>query len=247
MLLLTRDRIDILESSIDMSKPRFEPFWDFRASMDFEGFAGIGHISPGLGFSNLIGVLPAQAIAALRSLAHADMIMTYHDLVPLEQDYQKVLYVRNAAIHSVLCLPPGEELSLSDSGEADFAIYEVCRITSIIYSNAVLLGLPTHSGWHRRCVGKLRDVLEATNLSAWAEYSPGVLIWSLFVGCIASYRTPHRRFFETSLRHTLLLTNVLSWNSVKQCLAEFLWSEGACEHGATVIWDAMDLENTWPS
>ena len=173
--------------------------------------------------------------------------MSYHDIVPLESDFHTVLCIRNSAIHSTLSLPPWEELSISDNGETDFALYEACRITAVIYSNAVLLGMPTHSGWHQNFVGKLRGVLQATDLSALAEYSPDVLVWILFIGAISSYRTPHRCFFETSLRDALLLTGMVSWHSVRHCLGEFLWSEDACEHGAAVIWDAMDLENTWPS
>jgi hypothetical protein len=230
-----------------MSKPRFPPFWDLGPSTDFYRFAGHGHVPPGRGFSNLHGFVSAQAITAFRSLAHADMIMSCYGIVSLEKDMHIVLSIRNLALHSTLSLPTWEELSVSDGGDTDFALYEACRITAVIYSNAVLLGLPTHSGWHRGFVGRLRDVLQATDLSALTDRSPDVLVWILFIAAISSYRTPHRRFFEASLRDTLLSTRLLSWHAVKQCLGEFLWSESACEHGAAVIWDAMDLEGTWPS
>ena len=247
MRLLRQFRIDILESSTDMSRPRFPPFWDPGPLMSFQGFAGHGYVPPGCGFSNLHDFLPAQAITAFRSLAHADLIMSSHGIVSLESDMHTVLGIRNLAVHSMLSLPPWEELSISDSGDTDFALYEACRTTAIIYSNSVLLGLPTHSGWHRDFVSRLRDVLQVTDLNALAEYSPNVLVWILFLAAISSYRTPHRRFFESSLRDALLFTGLLSWHAVKLCLREFLWSESACEHGAAVIWDAIDLEGTWPS
>lgn len=244
MLFLTSSRIDILESSTDMSKPRFPSFWEVPESRDLEGFAGIGHVSPGRGFLNLSGILTQQAATAFRDLAHADMILGYYGLVPLDQDFDKVLSIRNSAVHAVLSLPAWGELSVCDGVETDPDLYEASRIAATIYSNAVLLGLPTHSGWHRSFVGKLRDLLEATSRCVLGKLEPRLLTWILFVGSIASYRTPHRRFFESALRDILLVTGMISWHSVKQCLEEFLWSEG-CEHGAAVIWDAMDLENTW--
>ena len=246
MILLTERRIDILESSTGISRPRFPPFWDPGDSMEFTSFAGIGDISPGRGFSNLAGSITAQAAASFRSLAHADMIMAHHDLVPTKMDVKSILHVRNTAIHSVLSLPSWAELPICDRDQTDFVIYEACRTTAVIYSNAVLLGLPPHSGWHRNFVGTLRAILEAADLNAWAEYAPDVLIWCLFVGSVASYRTPHRQFFEMSLRDVLLLTGMLSWDSVRRCLVEFLWSENACQHGVAVIWDAMDLDGAWP-
>jgi hypothetical protein len=228
-----------------MSRPRFPPFWDPGESAEFQSFAGIGHPSPGRGFSTVSGSITPQAAASFRSLAHADMIME-HQYLPTNMDIMSILYVRNTAIHSVLSLPPWEELPISDQEQTDLVIYEACRTTAIIYSNAVLLGLPTHTGWHRNIVERLRAILEEADLNSWAEHSPGLLSWVLFIGCLASYRTPHRQFFEMFLRDTLLSSGMRSWRSLRRNLGEFLWSESACEHGAAVIWDAMDLDGAWP-
>ena len=225
--------------------PQFAPFWNVSDPLEFESFVGIRLNSPGLGFSNFSCSLPAEAVTAFRSLAHVDTMMAYYDVVPTEKDVNAVLYARNLAIHSVLSLPSWHELSLTDRENTDFVTYESCRIASLIYSNAVLLGLPSHNGWHRTFVSKLQSILEAADLVRWIESSSELLAWILFIGAIASYRTPHRCFFQSSLRNILLWTGMTSWRSVRQCLGQFLWSESACEHGAAVIWDAMDLEGTW--
>jgi hypothetical protein len=228
-----------------LSKPHFAAFWSVSDPLELDSFAGIGLNSPGLGFSNSSGSLPAEAITAFRSLAHVDTMMAYYDVVPMEKDVKGVLCARNLAIHSVLSLPSWHELSITDRKNTDFVTYESCRITSLIYSNAVLLGLPSHNGWHRAFVRKLQSILETTDLVRWVESSPRLMVWMLFIAGIASHSTPHRCFFESSLRNTLLLTGMTSWRSVRQYLQEFLWSDSACEHGAAVIWDAMDLEGTW--
>ena len=229
-----------------MSRPRFPPFWDPGESMEFQSFAGIGHPSPGRGFCNLSGRITAQAAASFRSLAHADMIMAHRDLVPTKMDIKTILCVRNTAIHSVLSLPRWQEIPVSEQEQTDIVMYEACRTTAVIYSNAVLLGLPPHGGWHGNFLGTLRAILEAADMNVWAEYSPDVLVWCLCIGATASYRTPHRQFFETSLRDTLLLSGMLSWCSVRRCLGEFLWTDSGCEHGMAVIWDAMGLDGAWP-
>ena len=222
----------------------FVPFWDASNPPEFETFPGFGLDPPGIGFSNLSNNLPGEAVTALRGLARVDAVMAYFD-VPMNKDVETVLHARNSAIHSVLSLPSWDELSASDREKTDFATYESCRIASLMYSNAVLLGLPSHNGWHRTFVKKLQRVLETTDLIQWAEFSPDLLIWALFVGGIVSYRTPCRSFFESSLRNALLLTGMTSWHSVRQCLEQFLWSDNACDHGTTVIWDAMELEGAW--
>lgn len=159
--------------------------------MDFEGFAGIAHIVPGHGFTRLLGTLPTQAVAAFRGLAHADMIMSQPDLVPSENDLKKVLHIRNSAIHSVLSLDSWEELPVADKDATDPVLYDACGAVSIIYSNAVLLGLPTHNGWHRDFVRKLRNILESADIEALAQQSAPLLMWILYIGSIASFRTPH--------------------------------------------------------
>ena len=200
---------------------------------------GVGFSSPALG-------LPFNAVITFTDLALVDRIMAIYEcalrgcIVPL------LLAARNTSVHRLLSLPAREGFNESDGKRTDLITYEISRIACIMYSNAILLGLPPHNGWHRMFVERLRTLLELVDFKEWAESAWSLLTWACFVGGIASYRTPHRRFFESFLRNLLLRFALRTWRSVRERLEGFIWADGACEHGAAVLWDAMDLEGYWP-
>ena len=238
------NRIDLLESSCELSKPRFPCFWDVEVNVFLDSgiYGGICKRPPGRGFFNIPGDLPPSAVTAFTDLALVDLMMTRHNYAPRESFVPMLLAARNASIHRLLCVPAWEDLKGFEKERTDLIAYEVCRVTAILYSNAVLLGIPPHNGWHKMFIERLRILLEVSKCTTWAEDVSGFWVWALFVGGITSYRSPHRSFFKNALHELLLSLGLPSWQSVRSRLQEFLWSDAACEHGAIVLWDTLGLD-----
>ena len=237
--------VDILESSRDLSKPRFPCYWNTRpdglSRLDIFGLA-VGE-SPGDGFANVPGGLPRDVVVTLTDIARVDKMLAKQEYIPGVNILPTLLAVRNATVHRLLSLPTWEELDDAERKDTDEFAYGICRITSILYANAVLLGIPPHNGWHKMIIERLRTIVEAARFDYVASFAPGYLVWSLVLAGIASYRTPHRQFFEQVLRAMLVQSSLNSWRSVRAVVGQFLWADSACEHGAAVLWDAIGIED----
>lgn len=111
-----------------------------------------------------------------------------------------LMYSRNAAQHSLLCLESWECLNEKDQACAHKTVYDACRLTALIYSNAVLFAVPHHSGWHTVLAGKLRATLESgEHMNPWPASMHATLLWCLMIGGIAAFQSPNREYFERSL------------------------------------------------
>jgi hypothetical protein len=198
--------------------------------------------APGRAFSQIAGGLPDQAVAIYQKLAIVDLLMSQHRQPrATESDFDKLMGARSETLHELLSLPAWQNMVDAQKATSYEATYEICRLTTVLYSNAVIVGLPPHTGWHKPIVKRLRQLLEASNLHLWSGDLSKLLIWSLFIGGIAAYRGPSRAFFESYLNEVLLAQDVVSWPVVRQGLKDFLWSDSACEQGAAVLWDALEL------
>lgn len=226
----------------------FSCYWDAHPNdLSRLDIFGLGvRDSPGSGFANVPGGLPRNVVVTLTDLAGVDKMMAKQEYITGVNILPTLLAVRNATVHRLLSLPTWEEIDDAEKKKTDNLTYEVCRITSVLYANAVLLGIPPHNGWHRMVVARLRTIIEVARLDHVSEDVPDFLIWSLVLAGIAAYRTPHRRFFEHALRTILLRSGLYSWRSVRAAVGQFLWADSACEHGVAVLWDAIDLEDDWP-
>jgi hypothetical protein len=199
----------------------------------------------GQGFVLVPGGLPGDIASTLTGLSLVDQLMSQCGQQRLEDaELRMLLSGRNAFQHRLLSLPAWNELNQAERGNSYLATYECCRLASILYSNAVLLGLPPHTGWHMRLVSKLKTLLEISNLQGWAEDTAPLLIWTLTIVGIASHWTGDQKFFEDLLRDTLAKNNVSTKSGVRAILGDFLWTENACGQGAMVLWDAIDFDKT---
>ena len=250
MIVLIVISIDLVRACSTFKKPMFPCFWDASPSNIFPGSGAIvpDKSVPGRGFSEIAGGLPTQAVTTFRNLAIVDELMIQYRHPQLtNSNFEDLMNVRNATLYQLMSLPSWDELNEFEKGNSYAAIYEVCRSTAVLYANAVILALPPHSEWHKPVIEHLRRLLEISSLHLWTEDASTLLIWSLFVGGIASYGTPDRKYFERCLRGTLLEGNRISWSAVRQNLKEFLWADSACEHGAAILWDALGFEGTTTS
>ena len=193
-------------------------------------------------FTHVPGGLPQAAKSVLVEMCAIDRLLAEARNRRLTTSQFKILTdARNAAQHRLLSLPDWEHLEHGQRQECLLAVYECCRITAVLYSNAVIFPLPTNTGWHKRLIKSLRRLLETSNMMDWRLNVSALLTWTLFVGGIASYRSPDRYFFENTLRD-LMRRERLKWPQVEATLSMFLWSKQACDVGAAVLWDAVSMQ-----
>ncbi|KAK4955112.1 hypothetical protein LTR10_007306 [Elasticomyces elasticus] len=236
-------RGDLIESTVRCTKPRFPCVWDVSES--FQTLYPILRASDvsvgGAGFASCVPRgLPTSVLETLQWLASMEHLLERAHHARLDDTYFGTLIAaRNGVQHKVLAMPRWQELSESEREGSFFATYETCRITALIYSNAVLFPMPPSTGWLNKLLDELRQLIEVSNLSSWRDDTSALLIWSFYIGAIAAFSTVHRKFFRDALSHTLTARGIKTWPATEAILQQFLWTDSACGQGAAVLWETM--------
>lgn len=124
---------------------------------------------------------------------------------------------------------------------ADEVVYECCRLIGILYSTAVILGLPPHVGWHLQLCAQIRRHLEACDMEELSGDARGLLIWISFVASIAAYGSEYQDFFFSALRSVLEIEGLESRLEAEHVLKGYLWSSYTCGEGGALVWEALGL------
>jgi hypothetical protein len=207
--------------------------------------AGYGRqpgLSLGHGFLCLAGLLAEDVIHVYRNLCWVDHLLESSTTAPpAALAISQLLYLRNTAVHEVLFLPTHASQLSRFRVELNEVVYEVCRLTATLYSNAIMLGLPLYAEWRLLVLERLHRIFQVVGSIPQLDGLTSLWIWSLLLASIAARHTSHSTFFESALRDLLSYHHTSGWTSVKLELSSFLWSNRACEHGATALWQAMGL------
>ena len=204
---------------------------------------------PGQGFlCRIPGGLPSNAEALFERLSSTDKLMNeFRDRRLTDSEYSMLIMARNAVQHRLISLQSWEHLPERERDAHSRVMYECCRITALLYSNAVLFPIPLNTGWHRRLCQQLRNVMQASLFDSLlhAKESRAVLLWSLYIGAMAAFHTPERSFFLDSLRQILAQQSheYTSWQVVESVLLDFLWTDTVCGQGAAVVWHELQRES----
>ena len=198
--------------------------------------------SSGRGFTYRIpGGLPAKAESVLEKLSTIDELMSkLHNQSPTDEEQRHLGKARNAVQHDLLCLRPWEELQDSERLDHTMAMYECCRLTSLIYSNAIVFPLPLNSGWHRILLKRLRSLFELSRVDTWTESedASAVALWSLYIGAMGAYDTRCKQWFQDSVRQLVKQDHAKyqSYTDLEAVFRDFLWTDAACGLGGRVVW-----------
>ncbi|KAI5359145.1 putative fungal transcription factor [Septoria linicola] len=245
-------------STSHLSKPLYECYWQGYASELLPDFirpeartaahSGSNTIlNPGLGFTQLPGRLPKQAVSVFLELACLDQIMSHaQDNPPGDSDFERLMDASRATVHRLTALPAWENLPATEQGSSTRLVYELCHLTCLIYSNAVLFPLPPHSGWNMRHTSYVRQIYKEEDLQNVGEAVEPFWLWVLVVSGIASYRTPNRTYFEGALRRYLERRPVSHDQAVLE-LGDFIWSEPACPKGFVKPQDVSPTRQSFSS
>jgi hypothetical protein len=141
------------------------------------------------------------------------------------------------AHHQLMSVPPFEDLpDEGDGPRVQAGVYEVCRLTVILYSCAVVFPLPTMSGWHLKLCRKIRKLNQMVDILHWSPATRPLAVWSLFVASMAGFHYEKKLYFKDTLRVILNQMGLTAWPRIRNVLQEFLWSSLACEQGGQIVW-----------
>jgi hypothetical protein len=226
-------RTDLVEVSKSLNRPWFTNVWNDVALrrtvlITHESTAGAG-----FGILDLSsGGLGPHATSVLVYLSAADRVAS--GLASRTDAKDFVRDVISDAHHRLMSLVPWSALAIEDQADIIEAVYETSRLTAILYSNSVLLHVPTGSGWHIKLLRQIRRTLSV--LDNHGRYD-SLLVWSLMIASIAAHDTEECAYFNQRLRSVLADSGSSSWECVAATLCQFVWSDEAGEAAGRMIFD----------
>lgn len=193
----------------------------------------------GSGFLQLLEFLPSEVLHVFHDIATLDRTMAESRLAGSDEYAIKSwILVRNAKVHELLSLPARNELN-NGVHSKHHSLYEACRLTCILYVNAVMTALPSHNGWHKILVARLRFWLNSAMSPNLPRGIGDAILWCLCVGAIAAYSTADWTYFRSILHDLVEHRDDSSWNVMHGTLQSFMWTDSACERGAAIIQDIL--------
>lgn len=231
---------------MEFRKPYYACYWDSQLHKLVDDLSLYTTAkSAGEGFVVVADLLSKKSLPVFRELSILDRIMAqYRHLETSSQEMMEILSTRNAGVHALLSLPEWEDLDPVERKKTHRTVYDVCRLTCAIYVNAVIIGFPPHSKWHIRLCGRLRWLHEST-LTRWPVVASEVLLWSLTVGSIAAFVSPHREFFELALQRAIFAADISKWSQVHHVLRKFVWDAHACQQGVAMLRERLGDTIDW--
>ncbi|KAI7204588.1 hypothetical protein KC316_g9887 [Hortaea werneckii] len=196
---------------------------------------------PSFGFSlQLRHALPSATLEVYDRMCMLDVLLPFcQSLRRGDAAYDVLLMARSGFYHRLLSLPPWDELPESEKCVSFRTTYELCRVTVLLYSSAVIYPMPPQSRWHLKRLANMRAVLASYTVRKTQALDDSLLVWCLCVGGVAAFRTSQRCFFQSFLEETLHRLRMTSRSAVRKINGRLLWSDDACARGAAVLWDAM--------
>ena len=217
----------------------------------------------GQGYQDALGTMEADLVTPFINMAYVDDVLaqTRH-LNPgdMQSDYFRDL-LHDAHHRIMVCLiavgevdisrtdimqslPPFEAIidstAITDGGRLA-AAYELARLAATIYSCAVILPLPTVTGWHLKLCARLHTRMQLSNTTSWPVDLTPLLIWVLMVANMAGLHYDQRDCFLYVLRKLLDQAGLKSWSDLHKVLGSFAWSDAACATGAVAVWDTLNV------
>ncbi|KAK4954648.1 hypothetical protein LTR10_008081 [Elasticomyces elasticus] len=228
-------------ASVKLQPPPLPRAWEVEAVTEPVTLSGGRTLATG--FAKIATALPTQAAPAFFNLAWVDHTVDGARVVrPTDAQSAQHSRMLMDAHHRVMSLPPREDLSEQQAKGRNLALYECCRLAVMIYSCAVILPLPTVTGWHVVMLNRLRRALDISSLTTQAEDTNPVLIWCLVVANMTAMRCESKQYFRLALRDRLFGNGLTSWPKVRTIVRQFFWSEAACAQGALVMWQGLYMD-----
>lgn len=149
---------------------------------------------------------------------------------------------RNWVIHKILSIPPSSTImnqSLpSKELEISLPLYEVCRLTCLIYGIHVVFPTPRSRAPRAKLVPLLREALQKIKIVSQDRSLQEFVLWCVVIGGIAAASGPERVWYvrEMNILAVRLGMECWEWSQVKSVLKGFAWVDFACDLGGETLW-----------
>lgn len=176
------------------------------------------------------------SVCCLYQRAAADNVDSCYEMIGIHNftiDQKRSISIQRMNLdHRSLCYP---------FGEGSNRFQEACLRSFIIYSNAHYNVIQPSSKIARHLVQDLKDTLLLTDLSScWSAFST-ILVWTLFLGAHMSFGQPERSWFVVLLSKATRHCGFHSWESARQSLLSYYYSDRIFEMSFVAIWQEMEM------
>ena len=134
-----------------------------------------------------------------------------------------------------------EQEALSSSSQNSY-VFEVIRLSLLIYNNLVIFPLPLSIGLDSRLARTLKHTLCSAlsfNPSLPHRYTE-LLLWSVVLGGIGDHKGTDRVWYERQCKELLdLRPDIRKWHNLERLLTSFLWSDFVLNEEAVKFWSKL--------
>jgi hypothetical protein len=180
----------------------------------------------------------AEVFQAMK--AYTSIVEEYQDGSTTEPDLCRISNQRNFVQHRLLSLPPAR--NLDQDFRKSHPVYEICRLTGLIFGVGVIFPLPAQTTPFPALVKLLQAELQEPSLESdwWFPDAVGVLIWVLTLGGIAATGLPNRTWFVAALARVTARSGLSRWRDLNAVLDRILWLDSACDFGGQQLWEEVE-------
>lgn len=151
--------------------------------------------------------------------------------------FRSLVIARNETQHGFLSL---RRLSDTNALTERDILFEVCRLSGLIYNDLVLYPLPYSTGVKPRLARQLHEVLQDPRMGdLWNSDFHELLIWVCFMGEIAARRTKDHGWFVKKLLEITRIKN-LNNDGFAELMQSFLWWDKICLPSALYLWEHLE-------
>lgn len=167
---------------------------------------------------------------------YTSMLEAYIDGSLVEPDLSKFCDQRNLIQHQLMSLPSADKLSGISLREKQ--VYEVCRVSGIIYNIGVIFPLPDLTTPLPTLSRTLKHNLQTCDLNLYLPLTDltDLFLWAITIGGIAATGTHERAWFVKSLKRLAAAAQMSRWSDLKQSLDRILWLDSACDVAGQQVW-----------
>ena len=152
--------------------------------------------------------------------AYSVLVQEHQEYIALGRSPAAIADQRNLIQHRLMSLPanPFEEREFENDG-----MYEVVRLTSIIYSLPVVMPISPSTAPFVELADKLRREVVQMDIADKNMDEIRPFVWILFMGGIAAFGSVERGWFAERMRWVSDILELDSWEDCKKILKFFLW------------------------
>lgn len=235
-------RLDLISAALTMSAPRFT-FTDNHPSSES---VPISHPNPkDYNVSAILDVLRDPLPGIYREIRQLMMMQDGFGTDEVTRGDLTLFGKRRSLVsHRLLSTP--ETTPLTAENDYQSRLYPSCRMAGLIFVEYMLAGRLPRRDILRFFGSKLLYFLQTALMSPQVlqglsrdHFSSKVILWVFFIGGIASLDISETQWYAGRICHTMNQLGMSTWQELKSCLAELLWTDKMEDQACQDLWEAV--------